>query len=143
MDVEVDMTEDVFVNNRSVDMDTRVYDNFTLDWTTLAYAVADTVDENGEPVAVSEDEEDYGVEAEESGTTATDAAPQQAGVNQTIQVMLTGKKEYIFVDIFDYYNFDLKAGNGRGVITLLNGADAAYVAVLKNGDQITLGWKEN
>ena len=152
MDVEVDMTEDVFVNNRSVDMDTRVYDNFTLDWTTLAYAVAEDarVDENGEPIVASENEEDYGVDAEESGTTDTDAAPQQAGVNQTIQVlvngepvMLTGKKEYIFVDIFDYYNFDLKAGNGRGVITLLNGADAAYVAVLKNGDQITLGWKEN
>ena len=41
MDVEIDMTEDVFVNNRSVDMDTRVYDNFTLEWTTLAFASAE------------------------------------------------------------------------------------------------------
>ena len=150
MDVEVDMTEDVFVNNRSVDMDTRVYDNFTLDWTTLAYAAAEQADENGEAIQ-REEAEDYGVEtAEEQSASDADVAPQPTGLNQTIQVFvngetvtLTGKKEYIFVDIFDYYNFDLKAGNGRGVITLLNGEEAAYVAVLKNGDQITLGWKEN
>ena len=150
MDVEVDMTEDVFVNNRSVDMDTRVYDNFTLDWTTLAYAAAEQADENGEAIQ-REEAEDYGVEtAEEQSVSDADAVPQSTSLNQTIQVFvngetvtLTGKKEYIFVDIFDYYNFDLKAGNGRGVITLLNGEEAAYVAVLKNGDQITLGWKEN
>jgi len=150
MDVEIDMTEDVFVNNRSVDMDTRVYDNFTLDWTTLAYASAEEsqVDENGEPISDLE-EEDYS--ADTAGTEGKVAASpaQSAGVVQNIQVivnnepvMLTGRKEYIFVDIFDYYEFDLKAGNGRAVVTQLNGEDAPYVAVLKNGDRITLGWKE-
>ena len=139
MDVEVDMTEDVFVNNRSVDMDTRVYDNFTLDWTTLAYAVADAK-ETDAPM----DEEDYGVTSEtydESAENGGEPLVQPIGGPQTIQVYvnnepvtLTGKREYIFVDIFDYYEFDLKAGNGRGVITQLNGEDAAYVAVLKNGD---------
>ncbi|MBQ8278444.1 MAG: dephospho-CoA kinase [Roseburia sp.] len=154
MDVEVDMTEDVFVNNRSVDMDTRVYDNFTLDWTTLAYAVAEeqTAEEAGsENYGTADTEEDYGAEsAGESVEAAGGAAPQQPGVTQTLQVyvngepvMLTGKSEYIFVDIFEFYDFDLKAGGGRGVITLLNGEDAPYIAVLKNGDQIKLAWKEN
>lgn len=154
MDVEVDMTEDVFVNNRSVDMDTRVYDNFTLDWTTLAYAVAEeqTAEEAGsENYGTADTEEDYGAEsAGESVEAAGGAAPQQPGVAQTLQVyvngepvMLTGKSEYIFVDIFEFYDFDLKAGGGRGVITLLNGEDAPYIAVLKNGDQIKLAWKEN
>lgn len=153
MDVEVDMTEDVFVNNRSVDMDTRVYDNFTLDWTTLAYAVAEDTpaDENGEASVRTEDAEDYSAEAaEKEAEPVNGMASSHTGLTQTIQVyvnnepvMLTGRKEYIFVDIFDYYEFDLKAGGGRGVITQLNGEDAAYVAVLKNGDQITLAWKEN
>ena len=151
MDVEVDMTEDVFVNNRSVDMDTRVYDNFTLDWTTLAYASAEEqpLDENGDPVSDSE-EEDYSADAAQTEDNAATTPAQSVGVTQTIQVIvnnepvtLTGRKEYIFVDIFDYYEFDLKAGNGRSVITQLNGEDAAYVAVLKNGDRITLAWKEN
>ena len=158
MDVEVDMTEDVFVNNRSVDMDTRVYDNFTLDWTTLAYASAAEAPVNAEDGEAGT-EEDYGVENAETNVAAgseqetaqQDVAPQQnAGIAQTIQVfvnntpvMLTGKSEYIFVDIFDYYEFDLKAGGGRGIITQLNGEDAPYVAVLKNGDQIKLAWKEN
>jgi len=151
MDVEIDMTEDVFVNNRSVDMDTRVYDNFTLDWTTLAYASAEEpqVDENGNPVAGVEEEEDYSADAASEDDKAPVSSVQSAGVVQTIQVFvnnepvtLTGRKEYIFVDIFDYYEFDLKAGNGRAVITQLNGEDAPYVAVLKNGDQITLAWKE-
>ena len=146
MDVEVDMTEDVFVNNRSVDMDTRVYDNFTLDWTTLAYAVAK---EQGEEADLG-DEKDYGVESDAVVEEAVEGTVQTSGITQSIQVivngqpvMLTGKSEYVFVDIFDYYEFDLKAGGGRGVITQLNGADAPYIAVLKNGDQITLAWKEN
>jgi len=149
MDVEVDMTEDVFVNNRSVDMDTRVYDNFTLDWTTLAYATAEAQPEGGERSAeATEEEEDYGVES--INTKQNETTESASGITKSIQVivnntpvLLTGKSDYIFVDIFDYYKFDLKAGGGRGIITQLNGADAPYVAVLKNGDQITLAWKEN
>ena len=57
-------------------------------------------------------------------------------------VLLEGKSEYIFVDIFDFYPFDLNAGNGRSIITKLNGGDAQFTAVLKEGDQIELGWKE-
>lgn len=153
MDVEVDMTEDVFVNNRSVDMDTRVYDNFTIDWTTLAYAVAEeqASDDNEDAVEGVKEEAVHGVAASDtSAETKADTVSQHTDVLQTIKVyvnnepvVLTGKKEYIFVDIFDFYDFDLKAGGGRGVITLLNGEDAQYIAVLKNDDQITLAWKEN
>ncbi len=146
MDVEVDMTEDVFVNNRSVDMDTRVYDNFTLDWKTLSYAAAEVQDSNAEELAADEADTvaDEVTEDANHMTEAKTTGIQEVQVFVNGQpVMLTGKNEYVFVDVFDYYNFDLKAGNGRGVITQLNGEDAAYVAVLKNGDQIKLAWKEN
>ena len=58
-------------------------------------------------------------------------------------VKLTEKPQYIFVDIFDFYEFDLTASNGRAIITNLNGENASYSAVLKAGDTIELRWKEN
>ena len=57
-------------------------------------------------------------------------------------VRLTGKKSYIFVDIFDFYDFDLTASAGRAIITKLNGQQAQYSAVLSEGDQIELRWQE-
>ena len=57
------------------------------------------------------------------------------------RVCLTGKKSYIFVDLFDFYDFDLKASAGRGIITKLNGKNAHFSALLTNGDQIELRWQ--
>ena len=57
-------------------------------------------------------------------------------------VTLTGKVSYTFVDIFDFYEFDLSASAGRGIITKLNGQNAQYTAELKDGDEIVLAWKE-
>ena len=58
-------------------------------------------------------------------------------------VLMTGKKDYIFVDIFDRITFDLAAGGGRAIATLINGKDAAFSEKLHDGDQVDLYWKEN
>lgn len=58
-------------------------------------------------------------------------------------VRLKGKKSYIFVDIFNFYEFDLKASAGRAIVTMLNGNTAQFTAALSDGDEIELGWKEN
>ena len=58
-------------------------------------------------------------------------------------VELMGKDEYIFVDIFDRITFDLQAGQGRAIATLLNGRDAQFSELLHDGDKIELYWKEN
>ena len=58
-------------------------------------------------------------------------------------VELMGKDEYIFVDIFDRITFDLQAGKGRAIATLLNGRDAQFSELLHDGDKIELYWKEN
>jgi sulfur carrier protein ThiS len=57
-------------------------------------------------------------------------------------ITLKGKDKYIFVNIFDYYEFDLSESGGRSVITRLNGESAPYTAELKSGDKIELGWQE-
>ena len=58
-------------------------------------------------------------------------------------VPLSGKTEYIFVDIFDRITFDLQAGRGRAIATILNGRDAQFTEKLAHGDKIELYWKEN
>ena len=55
------------------------------------------------------------------------------------EIILKGKKEYIFVDIFDYINFDLTMLKGK--ITLeLNKKEASYVDKLKDDDIIKVYW---
>ena len=58
-------------------------------------------------------------------------------------VELSGKESYIFVDIFDRITFDLQAGRGRAIATLINGREAQFSEELHDGDKIELYWKEN
>lgn len=57
-------------------------------------------------------------------------------------VPMNGKDEYIFVDIFDRITFDLNAGKGRAIATILNGRDALFTEQLHHGDRVELYWKE-
>ena len=46
-------------------------------------------------------------------------------VNQK-PVVMRGKQSYMFVDIFDYIDFDTSRMQGAGIATLVNGKDALY-----------------
>ena len=58
-------------------------------------------------------------------------------------VTLSGKESYVFVDIFDFIEFDLKDSRGRKIVTKLNGLDANYMATLADGDRIEVYWEES
>lgn len=58
-------------------------------------------------------------------------------------IELKGKKEYIFVDIFNLIAFDVHAGNGRAIVTKINGEKCAYSTPLKADDKIEIYWEEN
>lgn len=58
-------------------------------------------------------------------------------------VELSGKDTYMFVDIFTHISFDLQAGKGRAIATVINGIDARFSEELHEGDKIELYWKEN
>lgn len=67
--------------------------------------------------------------------------------SETIELIINGeektieynKEKFIFVDIFEYIDFDLS--KPRGNLTLkLNGEEAEYMASLKNGDEIEIYW---
>ena len=87
-------------------------------------------------------------DAADGASAAAEVRDEAAGntVNVVVNgrpIRLTGKKSYIFVDIFEFYEFDLKASNGRAVITKRNGGNAKFSEELCEGDQIELGWQEN
>ena len=58
-------------------------------------------------------------------------------------VTLNGKTEYVFVDVFDYINFDLHDSRGRSIVTKLNGRNAtAYMEEIHDGDTVEVYWEE-
>ena len=62
-------------------------------------------------------------------------------VNQK-PVRLSGKTEYIFVDIFDMIDFDLTRPRGKGIVTTLNGRQAQYMEPIHDSDIIEIYWQE-
>ena len=57
-------------------------------------------------------------------------------------ITLRGKNSFVFVDVFDYINFDLSRPKGNGIVTNVNGRQADYMAYLHAGDIIDIYWKE-
>ncbi len=56
-------------------------------------------------------------------------------------VTLTGKPEYVFVDVFDFIDFDLSKPQGSAVVTNHNGNTAGYMDPLNEGDRLEIFWK--
>ncbi|QUH31660.1 cell division protein FtsA [Vallitalea guaymasensis] len=55
------------------------------------------------------------------------------------EILLDGKKSYIFVDIFNYIDFDLKNPQGK-IVCLINGKNASYMEKIGIGDKIDIYW---
>lgn len=55
-------------------------------------------------------------------------------------VVLRGKPQYVFVDIFDFIDFDLSKPQGA-IVTNLNGNQAQFMEELHDGDMIEVYWK--
>ena len=182
MDVEIDTEKEIIVNNRVVDQNYLVYENFNIEWTILSFRthVSDTIEEmTAEGIeetadtaeAPEENVSDSGTAGEtEDSVPADDAFVTTDEETQTVEespadnetseeakekethsveviingtpVTLTGRESYMFVDLFEFYEFDLSASAGRAIITKLNGQNAQYTAELKDGDVIELAWKE-
>lgn len=202
MDVEIDMDKEILVNNKPADMETLVYENFSIEWTVQAFRTpqseiedksrtdAEIVEDAREKALPLQEKSDlqkkldalrnvdgsYGeleheltqeeLEEkfiEEQKATENDirptiieraeqraakrAAAKLAGAELHITVnkmpvTLAGKLSYVFVDVFDVIGFDVSAGNGRNIVTLLNGETPSYTASLKEGDVLDIYWEE-
>lgn len=198
MDLVIDTDQMIFVNNEEADLDTLVYENFSVEWKTDEYGVAridnntynDTQESDTDEASVTAEHDenstesdntvartseqmmnqvldelhdDFAKEAEASAVPENELPENELPKNDiqeeiqeedssknTITVIvngepveLSGKDTYIFVDIFTHISFDLQAGKGRAIATVINGRDAQFSEELHEGDQIELYWKEN
>ncbi len=56
-------------------------------------------------------------------------------------VKLSNKSKYIYVDIFDFYPFDLSTMKGTELVTLLNGERVDFTVPLKDKDNVEIFWR--
>ena len=56
-------------------------------------------------------------------------------------IKLEGKSSYVYVDVFDHIEFDLKTPKGTRLITDLNGRPAQYMEPISSGDSIEIRWE--
>ncbi|MBQ1472238.1 MAG: hypothetical protein IIZ31_00370, partial [Lachnospiraceae bacterium] len=57
-------------------------------------------------------------------------------------IEMNDKKDYIFVDVFNFIDFDVHERGHKGVLTQINGHDCGYADPLKDGDVVDIRWKD-
>lgn len=92
---------------------------------------------------VREDVPFYAAQEQEQQPAEEPAEPSCQVIVNGETITMKQKKEYIFVDIFDYILFDLSQSRGRMLVTQVNGEDAQYTQLLQPGDKIDIYWKDN
>lgn len=163
-DVILDESMKISVNDVAAKPDTFVYNQFSVTFEKVevpkaeepVQAEATTWEElEGEPEESFEDlsaevPETIIEKAAEDAVTAQDEVKEEPAKeeNQIVAVIVNrkpivmqGKKEYVFVDVFDYIDFDLREPKGRSIVTEINGRPAEYMELLKDGDVIDIYWR--
>lgn len=129
MDVTLDMDMAVYVNNEPADDDTKVYENFSIRM---------AIEEESRKDAPE-------TEKEEPSKDNTPASRPEITIGVLVNskpVLLQGKESYVFVDIFDYIDFDRSTVQGKNLITNVNGKKAEYMEPLYDGAVIEVYWEE-
>lgn len=204
MDVLINTDMNIYVNNKVANLDTPVYENFTVIWTMEKLNLSDVTDEvdkeekidfskylSGNEDESSNDEteelEETSIQSETtvvsvldtnenaSGDNVNDETKGSVESNQENQnnetgssdtgnsnsesseddgpktftvyvnnqpVVLMGKKDYIYVDVFDKINFDLTKPQGKAVVTKLNGQVAQFTQILNPLDRLEIYWEK-
>ena len=158
MDISTDTYNTYYVNNNSADMNTKVYENFTvvMSKTELVTSYEELMKEE---TFYEEAELEDNKEVEDVKEIPAETLKQMASVDNTETVeeapvenkrvivmvnrkpvVLHGKPKYVFVDIFDYIDFDLSTPQGA-IVTTLNGVQAQFMEELHDGDMIEVYWK--
>lgn len=128
------------VNNKSADLQTKVYDKFSF---SVETAMHDGISEE-ETFETDEEEfiQESDAEAGSDSKTQENATRNVTVIVNDAPVTLSGRMNYIFVDVFDFIDFDLSQSNGRFIATRLNGEPAQYAQEIQEGDVIEIFWKE-
>lgn len=131
MDIVLENDMNIYVNNKVADRDTKVYENFSVVCTMASF------DEK-----VEEEEEKIEEIEETTEVVKNDEIQTISVIVNGRPYLLKGKSSYVFVDVFDYIDFDLSKPQGLGIVTNLNHKPAQYMEPLQQGDMIEIYWRQ-
>jgi len=146
--MDLPYTEHIYVNNRPAGKDEKVYENFSVEWSleekrpdmTLDEVLNIEADAAREMYAAAEEKVQEEVPLTQAPPVSDTAADLPIIVNGK-PVTLKGKSSYCFVDILDFYPFDVSIAHGQTVVMQINGNQAEFTSPLSAGDIIDLYWK--
>ena len=150
----MDLTTDfyAYVNHQIAEEDEKIYENFEVEFVTR----------KEETPIIPDDEivETVGEEAaavEKAADKAEKTVPEQKMISQPhmmpgtkreitvivnkTPVTLRGKESYTFVDILDFYPFDLTTMRGKRLVTNVNGTHAEFIQPIDEGAVIDIYWE--
>ena len=150
--MDLPYTEHIYVNNRPAGREEKVYENFTVEWALEEKRTDMTLDEvlNAEAEAaatVYEAVEQETAEASAKAPAVSEVKPVNTAVQDILVIVngkpvtLKGKSGYCFVDILDFYPFDVSQAHGQTVVMQINGEKAEFTSPLAAGDIVDLYWK--
>ncbi len=150
--MDLPYTEHIYVNNRPAGREEKVYENFTVEWALEEKRTDMTLDEvlNAEAEAaatVYEAVEQETAEASAKAPAVSEVKPVNTDVQDILVIVngkpvtLKGKSGYCFVDILDFYPFDVSQAHGQTVVMQINGEKAEFTSPLAAGDIVDLYWK--
>ena len=169
--MDIETPHEIFVNGARAGADTKIYENFKVAWIDREdiYKAQRFVTENPMPKeeeAVSENQAEkagdssdvlkesskqYGeneeVQSENSGELENSDALTDEVIDMHVTVngkaiTLTGKNKYVFVDVFDKYEFDLKNVGGTRLVQTIDGIEVDHFSPLHQGAAVEIYWKE-
>ena len=146
--MDLPYTEHIYVNNRLASKDEKVYENFSVEWALEEKRPDMTLDE---VLTVEAEAAEVVLQAAEAvnqeaapaaeATAAPKAVADLLVIVNGRPVTLKGKAQYCFVDILDFYPFDVSQAHGQNVVMQINGEKAEFTSPLAAGDVIDLYWK--
>lgn len=150
VDISLSDDESILVNNEPADFETKVYSMFNIKIVKkkeLSYSDLPEEDYD-ESEADEESNVDIDIDSGDDNNKADNSSDFIDTTELTIIVnktplVLKGKSSYVFVDVFDYIDFDLSKPQGNGIVTLLNGKPVEFLADIHDGDCIDIYWKED
>ena len=153
--MDIETPHEVFVNGARAGADTKIYENFNVAWIDKEdiYKTERFVTEE-EATVIEEKtvaEEEQAVNGPAKNDLVNQWIEEREKNEEAIQmnvvvngepVTLTGKSGYVFVDIFDKYDFDLRTIKGTTLVQKIDGQPAEHFSPLHNGAVVELYWKE-
>ena len=165
--MDIETPHEVFVNGARALADTKIYENFKVAWIdrediykaqrfVTEEQVSDTEEETDikeqkkneakqEPVTSAKEKVKEKAKKEKKTENAGNLENEEKDIRVTVNgktITLTGKKEYVFVDVFEKYDFDLKNVGGTRLVRTIDGVEAEHFSPLHQGAVVEIYWEK-